>query len=145
MPALHGMEPMEESDRWIALPVEGARLQSCFIESSGKDGEVTLKVDGHVPVWFGMGRNVVFSSMNGVTQHLLAVDDNWVSLLIEPAGTPVRIVEAKIKWWLDESLEELLAEAREQWDLRENRNEWKLYVCCDVRLGFEPEGDDSGA
>ena len=123
---------MSTSPQWIALPVEGARLQSCRIESSAKDGELTLRVDGHVLVHIGLSSSISFSSMNGVKQRFVAIDDNWIELVIEPADKPVRVVEAKIDYWLDEPADESFAEAMQE-------TKWDLPACFDVRLGFELE------
>ena len=124
--------PGRSGGRWIPLPVEGSRLERCYIETSGKEGEMIVKVDGHVPVRVGVGGDVSFSSLGGVQQWLHAIDDNRVGLLIEPGDRPVTLVEAKIAWWLDEPWQECFAEA-----LREA--EWDLAVACDIRLGFKCE------
>lgn len=123
---------MKTSQTWVAIPAEGLRLRRCHIESSGKRGKITLEVEGHVPMRIGMSNSISFSAMNGVTQQFKALDDVSVSLTIEPVGKPVRVIEAKILYWLEEPVEECFATARQE-------TKWDPCACFDVRLGFQAE------
>lgn len=125
---------MKTSQTWVAIPAEGLLFRRCHIESSGKRGEIVLDVEGHVPMHIGMSRCISFSSMSGVMQQLVTLDDVGVSLTLEPADKPVRVIEAKILYWLDEPVEECFARARQ-------RTKWDPRACFDVRLGFQVEED----
>ena len=90
-PGLDGHRPRggRSGGRRIPLPVEGSRLERCYIETSGKKREMLVKVDGHVAVRVGVGGDVSFSSLGGVQQWLHAIDDDRVGLLIEPGDRPL--------------------------------------------------------
>lgn len=85
---------------WQTLPVEGASLTSCFIESCGKDGEMLLLTREYPPLTIPL--NAVFlKGLDGVEQSCIPLDDKWVGIVIEPEmGRTVRLVEARVDFWL---------------------------------------------
>jgi hypothetical protein len=85
---------------WQALPVEGATLVSCYIESCGKRGTMVLLTRQFPPLRIPLEHHVVFGSLDGVEQRFLALDDRDIGIIIDPSkGEDVRLVEARVDFW----------------------------------------------
>lgn len=88
--------------RWIPTPAQGALLQRLRIESSGKRGEIEIRLDDGTVVTSPV-RHVSFERVEGVRQSFRALDDVNVRLVIEPLeACKVRIELAEIDFWLDD-------------------------------------------
>lgn len=126
-------ESRRRQENWLSLPIEGARFESCFIEHSGKRGNMIMLVEGFPPLHMEISHHVRFGSLDGIQQRLLALDDVNVGLLLFPhEGCAVRLIDAKVDYWIkDENAgEELRAPAEGDWELR---------AAFDLKLAFVRE------
>jgi len=86
---------------WQPLPVEGATLASCFIDSHGKRGTMHLLTREFPPLSIALDHSVLFKGLDGVEQRFLSLDDSSVGLIINPLpGQTVRLVEARVDFFM---------------------------------------------
>ncbi len=120
---------MTESPNWTAMPAEGAVLISCTLEGCGKRGELILETVGNPRVVVELSRIVSFENLTGLRQDFLSVDDLDVRLRLTPLPNhEVRVLEARVDHWPDESLENLATSSIS--------STWSPNACCNVRLAF---------
>lgn len=117
---------------WVPLPIEGCTIRSCLISSCGKRGDMHVVTEELPPLQLALSHHVTWGSLSGIEQRFLALDDVSVALVVHPqANTRVRLVEAKIDFWLqDENPTTYLA-------LAQAEKPWAFNAAFNVRLGFE--------
>jgi hypothetical protein len=117
---------------WVALPIEGCTLRSCLISSCGKRGDMYAVTEELPPLHLALSHHILWGSLSGIEQRFLALDDVSVALVVHPQlNTRVRLVEAKVNFWLEnENPTTYLA-------VSQAGEPWEFGAAFDVRLGLE--------